>query len=85
MACNCGDPGCSDKDPGIEKEIKKMNEAFPTFAVGNVAVLVSGGPPMTVVKTDFREEVSLTQCAWFTDDGMLQLAVFPSATLKRTV
>lgn len=50
------------------------------FEPGDVVVLKSGGPRMTVAKTTSREHII---CTWFDEKKILQNSDFVSKTLKK--
>lgn len=53
----------------------------PTFYVGDVVMLNSGGPRMSVVSIDTTYKK--VWCSWFNHEGKLGSANFPFASLTK--
>lgn len=53
-----------------------------TFSIGDVVVLKSGGPPMTVFSSPASRADQQVGCVWFDKDGGIQQRVFEPGTLK---
>jgi uncharacterized protein YodC (DUF2158 family) len=51
------------------------------FQVGDIVILKSGGPKMTVCGVP-SEHTSQCRCQWFDESGELQRSTFPPSALK---
>ena len=81
--CNCGRSECANPDPSVERELKKLHSHSNHFIPGDIVMLKSGGPGMTVCKLEeVREGITAVQTAWFLDDSTLQVAAFHVDTLR---
>ena len=58
-----------------------MKKEPDTLYVGDVVVLKSGGPHMTVY--GFAEEDATAKCVWFTLDQIPRYGEFPELLLQR--
>ena len=54
---------------------------MPDFKVGDVVMLKSGGPSMTVSGRD----INGVECMWFCNDGLIQNDLFPPKVLEHSV
>lgn len=52
------------------------------FKIGDLVVLNSGGPVMTIISPD--EQFSRVKCAWFTREGELRESHFKEETIRKT-
>lgn len=50
--------------------------------VGNVVVLISGGPDMTIMSLTSPEGPDKLFCGWYTTDLKFETASFPQETLN---
>lgn len=62
----------------IQAEARVMTDPLnleDRLCIGSIVFLNSDGPPMTVIRTTSRSEVT---CAWFTEDGEYHQAWLPA-------
>lgn len=76
--CNCGHTGCSRPDPNIEHALKSLNTV--AFSPGDLVMLKSGGPDMTIVSLD--DTRPFLQAAWFVESGELRVSLYPIAAVQ---
>ncbi|MGB8801159.1 MAG: DUF2158 domain-containing protein [Candidatus Acidiferrales bacterium] len=53
------------------------------FAAGDIVVLKSGGPNMTISRFETLNNSQHAVCTWFTTDGKKEVSTFSVAALKR--
>ena len=54
---------------------------MPDFKVGDVVMLKSGGPSLTVCGRD----INGVECMWFSNDGVIQNELFPPKVLEHSI
>lgn len=63
--------------------LREEKMADGTFEVGDIVILKSGGPPMTVTETWEDDGVEMARCSWFLRNGKREEDVFPCATIRK--
>ena len=53
------------------------------FNIGDVVVLNSGSPEMTITNTGERKGVPHVWCKWINTEGKEEMGIFPAAAVKR--
>ena len=68
---------------GADKKITgSFSSAYPVFVEGEVVVLNSGGPNMTVI--DVLDETDELGCA-YANEGEIEILLLPSACVRKVV